>query len=125
MAKKTFDKEQWLADTRVRVERAKQALEAGLTALQTSADWKRTLAAMAALGPARLGRLSFRNALLVLTERPDARHVATFGAVNSASSCSHVRSANLSSSVSVGSPGAKVPSKSMNTWQFIRALDTT
>ena len=79
MAKKTFDKEQWLADTKVRVERAKQALEAGLVALQSSEDWKRTLEAMAALGPARLGRLSFRNALLVLMERPDARHVATFG----------------------------------------------
>ncbi len=78
--KKTFDKEQWLADTKVRVEKAKQALESGLAALQSSDDWKRTLAAMAALGPARLGRLSFRNALLVLMEQPDARHVATFGA---------------------------------------------
>ncbi len=80
MAKKTFDKEQWLADTKVRVEKAKQALESGLQALQSSDDWKRTLAAMAALGPARLGRLSFRNALLVLLERPHTRHVATFGA---------------------------------------------
>ncbi len=79
MAKKTFDKEQWLADTKVRVEKAKQALESGLAALQSSDDWKRTLQAMAALGPARLGRLSFRNALLVLLERPHTRHVATFG----------------------------------------------
>jgi hypothetical protein len=76
---KHYDKEQWLADTKVRVEKAKEALEAGLTALQSSDDWKRTLQAMAALGPARLGRLSFRNALLVLLEKPDARHVATFG----------------------------------------------
>jgi antirestriction protein ArdC len=75
---KHYDKEQWLDDAKVRVEAAKQALEAGLAALQTSEDWKRTLQAMAALGPARLGRLSFRNALLVLMEKPDARHVATF-----------------------------------------------
>ncbi len=75
---KNFDKEQWLADTKVKVEKAKAALEAGLAALQSSDDWRRTLEAMAALGPARLGRLSFRNALLVLMERPDARHVATF-----------------------------------------------
>ncbi len=79
MAKKTFDKEQWLADTKVRVEKAKLALESGLAALQSSEDWRRTLQAMAALGPARLGRLSFRNALLVLLERPHTRHVATFG----------------------------------------------
>lgn len=78
MAKKTFDKEQWMADAKVRVEKAKAALEAGLTALHSSEDWKRTLAAMAALGPARLGRLSFRNAMLVLMERPQTRHVATF-----------------------------------------------
>jgi hypothetical protein len=76
---KTYDKEKWLAESKVRVEKAKHALETGLAALQTSDDWKRTLAAMAALGPARLSRLSFRNALLVLLERPDARHVATFG----------------------------------------------
>lgn len=74
-----YDKEQWLVEAKARVERAKTALEMGLAALQSSDDWKRTLTAMAALGPARLGRLSFRNALLVLLERPDARHVATFG----------------------------------------------
>src|SRR4051812_53638 len=76
---KTYDKEKWLADSKVRVETAKKALEAGLAALQSGEDWKQRLAAMAALGPARLGRFSFRNALLVLLERPDARHVATFG----------------------------------------------
>ena len=76
---KTWDKAKWLEDSKVRVETAKKALEAGLAALQTSDDWKRTLAAMAALGPARITRLCFRNALLVLLERPDARHVATFG----------------------------------------------
>jgi hypothetical protein len=76
---KTYDKEQWLADSKVRVEKAKAALEAGIAALQTGDDWKQRLAAMAALGPARLGRFSFRNAMLVLLERPDARHVATFG----------------------------------------------
>ena len=79
MAKKTYDKEQWTADSRVRVEKAKAALEQGLAALQSSDDWLRTLKAMAALGPCRLNRLSFRNALLVLLEMPDARHVATFG----------------------------------------------
>src|SRR4051812_12358959 len=79
MAKKTYDREQWLADSKVRVEKAKAALEAGLAALQSSDQWKATLTARAALGPARLGRLSFRNALLCLMERPDARHVATFG----------------------------------------------
>ena len=76
---KTYDKAKWLEDSKVRVENAKHALETGLAALQSSTDWKNTLTAMAVIGPARLSRLSFRNALLVLLERPDARHVATFG----------------------------------------------
>ena len=76
---KSYDKAKWIEDSKVRVEKAKAALEQGLAALQTSADWIRTLKAMAALGPARINRLSFRNALLVLLEMPDARHVATFG----------------------------------------------
>ena len=54
---KQFDKAKWIEDSRVRVEKAKEALEAGLAALQSSDDWKRTLTAMAALGPARINRL--------------------------------------------------------------------
>ena len=54
---KQFDKAKWIEESRVRVETAKKALEAGLAALVSGDDWKQRLTAMAALGPARIGRL--------------------------------------------------------------------
>jgi len=65
---------------KARVEDAKQALTTKLTALTSSDDWKRTLESMAVLGRTSIGRLSFRNLLLLVSQRPDIAHAATFQA---------------------------------------------
>lgn len=76
MARSSTDVE----DLKARVEDAKQALATKLTALTSSDDWKRTLASMAVLGRTSIGRLSFRNLLLLISQRPDLAHAATFQA---------------------------------------------
>lgn len=65
---------------KARVEDAKQALTAQLKALTSSEDWKKTLTSMAVLGRTSIARLSFRNFVLLLGQRPDIAHAATFQA---------------------------------------------
>lgn len=65
---------------KAKVEHAQQQLEAQLQALQTSEDWKRTLERMAVLGRTSINRFSFNNILLLLSQRPETRHAATFNA---------------------------------------------
>lgn len=76
MARSTTDVEALKA----RVEDAKQALTMKLTALTSSDDWKRTLESMAVLGRTSIARLSFRNLLLLISQRPELAHAATFQA---------------------------------------------
>lgn len=65
---------------KARVQKAQEQLDAQLAALQTSDDWRRTLERMAILGPVSINRFSFRNILLLLAQRPEVRHAATFNA---------------------------------------------
>lgn len=67
-----------LDDVHAKVARAKAQLEAGLQQLQSSEDWRKTLEAMAVLGPTRVGRFSFRNIILLLTQGLSGQHAATF-----------------------------------------------
>lgn len=77
---KTFDKAKWQEDSKARVEKAQAQLTEGLAKLQSSDEWKGMLANMARIGPATIMRFSFRNALLVMLQRPGAAHAATFAA---------------------------------------------
>lgn len=61
-----------------KIQKAQEQLAAGLAALQTSDDWRRTLERMALLGPVSIGRFSFRNIVLLLSQRPTITHAATF-----------------------------------------------
>lgn len=63
---------------KARVDEAKQALTTQLSALTSSDDWKRTLTSMAVLGRTSIARLSFRNFILTLSQRPTITHAATF-----------------------------------------------
>jgi hypothetical protein len=63
-----------------RVEDAKQSLEHQLSALVASDSWRSTLESMAVLGKTSIARLSFRNFLLLLSQREDVAHAATFQA---------------------------------------------
>lgn len=63
-----------------RVEDAKQSLEHQLSSLVASDGWQTTLASMAVLGKTSIARLSFRNFLLLLAQRDDVEHAATFQA---------------------------------------------
>ena len=47
---RTFDKEAWLEGKQQKLDAAKEALKAGVAALQTSDDWKRTLVALSTPG---------------------------------------------------------------------------
>jgi hypothetical protein len=79
MAKvKRFDREAWLAHKEERLAGAKAALEEGLKALKTSADWQRLLETMAQAGELSVSRLSFGNQMLVKMHLPGTRRVATF-----------------------------------------------
>lgn len=69
-----------LEAVKAKIAKAQAQLEAQLAALQTSEDWRKTLEAMAILGPASINRFSFRNIMLLLAQRPDSRHAATFNA---------------------------------------------
>ncbi|HXA69637.1 MAG TPA: hypothetical protein VNW24_04250, partial [Stellaceae bacterium] len=75
---KQFDKQEWLEKKAVKLEDAREALDAGLKALQTSDDWKHLLEAMAVRGKLAISRLSFSNQLLVMVQRPGTRAAATF-----------------------------------------------
>jgi hypothetical protein len=50
---KQFDKQEWLEKKAVKLEDAREALDAGLKALRTSDDWKHLLEAMAVRGSPR------------------------------------------------------------------------
>lgn len=65
---------------KAKIARAQQQLEAQLQALQTSDDWRRTLERMAILGPTSINRFSFRNIMLLIAQKPEVRHAATFNA---------------------------------------------
>lgn len=65
---------------KARVEDAKRTLTTKLTELTNSDDWKRTLTSMAVLGRTSIARLSFRNFLLLVSQRPNVAHAATFQA---------------------------------------------
>jgi hypothetical protein len=79
MAKaKRFDREAWLAHKEERLAGAKAALQEGLKALKTSADWQRLLETMAQAGELSVSRLSFGNQMLVQMHLPGTRRAATF-----------------------------------------------
>ena len=61
-----------------RLQEASDALTAGLRKLQSSDDWKRALATLAALGPFALGRYSFGNVLRLLMQREGIQYVGTY-----------------------------------------------
>jgi antirestriction protein ArdC len=65
---------------KAKIAQAQEQLEAQLAALQTSDDWRRTLERLAILGPVSINRFSFRNILLLLSQRQQVRHAATFNA---------------------------------------------
>ena len=65
--------------TESKIAAAKNALAAGLQALVTSDDWTAILRAMAQRGRLSVGRLSFRNQILVMVQAgPEAAQVATY-----------------------------------------------
>ena len=72
----TYDVEQLKA----RVETAKQALDAQLNALLHTEAWTQTLKSMAVLGRTSIARFSFRNLMLLVSQRPEIHHAATFQA---------------------------------------------
>jgi hypothetical protein len=78
MAKPAYDKEKAAAVSKAKVEAAKAALEAGLTALQTSDDWAKMLTSMAVAGKLSVGRFSFRNQLLVQIQKAGTTRAATY-----------------------------------------------
>ena len=65
---------------KAKIAKAQALLSEQLEALKTSEDWRRTLERMAILGPTGISRFSFRNILLLLAQRPEVRHAATFNA---------------------------------------------
>ncbi|RKH92964.1 ArdC family protein [Corallococcus sp. AB038B] len=77
MSTKT-DSAKWAAEREEKLAKARESLDAGLRALVTGEDWKRTLNGLAILGPLSISRLSFTNILLLLLQRPDATYAATF-----------------------------------------------
>ena len=87
-AGKKFDaaaKAAWLANKASKaskIDAAKEMLEAGLGALQTSAEWKAMLTSIATNARRRLSvsRYSFRNQILVAMQKPCATSVAGFQA---------------------------------------------
>src|SRR5690606_22850433 len=79
MAKK-FDKQAWQEEQDQKLEAAQEALNAGLRSLVTSGDWEAMLRAMAVAGRFGVHRFSFANFLLLYSQRPGVRNVATFKA---------------------------------------------
>lgn len=63
-----------------KLEKAQAQLEAALTSLKSSDDWKAAMRRLAILGPLSVNRFSFRNLLLLAAQAPESRHVATFKA---------------------------------------------
>lgn len=76
--KKPFDRDAWAAERDEKLAQARNALTDGIRALVTGDDWAQMLNGLAILGPTSISRLSFRNMLLVLQQRPTARYAATF-----------------------------------------------
>ena len=72
----TYDVDQLKA----RVETAKAALDAQLNALLDTEAWTETLRSMAVLGRTSIARFSFRNLMLLVSQRPEIHHAATFQA---------------------------------------------
>jgi antirestriction protein ArdC len=72
----TIDKE----NRSKKLEAAKDVLATEVAKLQSEEGWQRMLKALAGAGKFGLRRLSFRNQLLVLGQRPSASQVATYGA---------------------------------------------
>ncbi len=62
------------------METAKEALETQLNTLLHSEAWTQTLKSMAVLGRTSIARLSFRNLMLLVSQRPEIHHAATFQA---------------------------------------------
>lgn len=69
----TEDQQRWQAEQAARTTALMEQLEAGIQALQTSADFKRYLAAAA-----RFHSYSYANVLLVLAQKPSAIRVAGY-----------------------------------------------
>lgn len=65
---------------KARVETAKAALDAQLNALLATEAWTETLKSMAVLGRTSIARFSFRNLMLLVSQRPEIHHAATFQA---------------------------------------------
>lgn len=75
---RNYDPVQWHEDKEKRLKSAHEALEAGLKAIESDADWKKMLESMAVLGPLSVGRLSFGNQILLQFTAPGAAYAATF-----------------------------------------------
>lgn len=71
---------QSIEGVKAKIQQAQEQLEAGLKSLQTSDDWRHTLERMAILGPTSINRFSFRNIILLMSQRPHVTHAATFNA---------------------------------------------
>jgi antirestriction protein ArdC len=69
---------EWIQARTERLEAAQMALENGLRNLETSDDWRRMLEAIAVVGPVSVARFSFRNCLLIQSERIGTAHAASF-----------------------------------------------
>ncbi len=69
------DQHRWQAEQAARTTALMEQLEAGIQAIQTSADFKRYLAAVA-----HFHQYSYANVLLILSQRPEATRVAGYSA---------------------------------------------
>ncbi len=76
--RRMYDAEAAAAEREAKLSKAREALDAGLTAVVTGEDWRRTLELLAILGPLSVSRLSFGNLLLTALQRPGTRYAATF-----------------------------------------------
>lgn len=75
---KTTYQKQTAEERNAKIDAAKAALVEGLQSIQTSEDWTRLLDSMARRGKFSPARFSFRNQILVASQRDGADAVATF-----------------------------------------------
>ena len=80
MGNKKFDVDQWKAERTAKLATAKEALQRGLSAIQTGDDWRALLEGLARLGKFSPLRYSFANQVLLVAQGADLRGVGGFDA---------------------------------------------
>jgi len=70
----------WTQNRDEKIDAARTMLADAVGAIQSGDEWRDMLATLARGGRLSLRRLSFRNQMLVMIQRPDASCVATYGA---------------------------------------------